>query len=150
MCKVTHIIQQNTEDTTMKYFATISSTNQNITQCQFGIEVDIDDNAEKKEIELKIDKAAETLKAAVNRTLNLKPLVKVSAPAQLPAPTATSRQVPVPATPGQIKFMKDLTKKCGTTFPKWCQEKGINPDEITKEDAKNWIPELQFKANGGF
>ena len=113
-----HIIHHNTEDTKMRVFTTINSTNQNITQCQFGIEVDIDDNAEKKEIELKINKAAETLKAAVNRTMNVKLLVKASAPAQLPASTTTSRRFPVPATPGQIKFMTDLIEKCGTTLPK--------------------------------
>ena len=131
----------------MKVFATINSTNQNITQCQFGIEVDIDDNAEKNEIDLKIDKAAETLKAAVNRTMNIKPLVK-AAPAQLPAPTATSSKISEPATPGQIKFMTDLTAKCGTTLAKWCKEQGVKPDEITKKDAMKWIPELEIKANG--
>ena len=105
-----HVIQQNTEDKKMKCFVTVNSTNQNITQCQFGIEVDIDDNAEKNEIDLKIDKAAETLKAAVNRTMNIKPLVKASAPAQLPAPapTATSSKISVPASPKQIKYMTNL------------------------------------------
>ena len=132
----------------MKFFTSISSTNQNITQCQFGIEVDIDDNAEKNEIDLKIDKAAETLKAAVNRTMNIKPLVKAAAPAQLPAPASTSSKISEPATPGQIKFMTDLTAKCGTTLAKWCKEQGVKPDEITKGDAMKWIPELEIKANG--
>ena len=131
----------------MKYFVTINSTNQ-ITQCQFGIEVNIDDNAEKNQIELKIDKAAETLKAAVNRTMNIKPLANVSAPAQLPAPAATSSKLSVPATPGQIKYMTDLAAKCGTTLAKWCKEHGVKPDEITKGDAMKWIPELEFKADG--
>ena len=132
----------------MKFFTSISSTNQNITQCQFGIEVDIDDNAEKKEIELKIDKAAETLKAAVNRTLNLKPLVKVSAPAQLPAPAATSSKFPAPASLKQVKYMTDLLEQCGMTLQKWCQEKGVPHGEITKAHAMQWIPELEAKAKG--
>ena len=133
----------------MKYFATINSTNQNITQCQFGIEVDIDDNAEKKEIELKIDKAVEILKAAVNRTtMNIKPMAKASAPAQLPAPAqaATSSKISAAVSEKQINYLTYLTSKCGTTLAKWCKEQGVKPDGITKADAMKWIPELEFKA----
>ena len=136
----------------MKCFITINSTNQNITQCQIGIEVDIDDHAEKKEIDLSIDKVAETLKAAMNRTINTKPLAKTSEPApepaQLPAPAVTSSQCPTAASEKQIKYLTFLTSKCGSSLSKWCKEQGVKKDEITKADAMKWIPELEFKAEG--
>lgn len=145
MCKVKAHNSTIEGELKMKFFTTLNSTNRN-TQCQLGIEVDIADNTEMKEIEQKIKKALESLNIAVNSAVNIKPLLNTSS--QLPAPTATSSKISAPATPGQIKFMTDLTAKCGTTLEKWCNEHGIKPDEITKKDAMKWIPELEFKAEG--
>ena len=112
-------------------------------QCQFAIEVNLDDDAEMDEIQEKTNKATAALKIAVNSVINIKALNNASAsnsPKQLPTDSAS---------PGQRKFLKDLTGKCGTTLKKWCQSKGVNENEITGAHCQEWIPELRekLKAN---
>ena len=72
--------------------------------------------------------------------INIKALnnsVVAKAPKQLPTDQAS---------PGQIKYLKDLTGKCGTTLKKWCQSKGVSENNITGGHCQEWIPELQKKA----
>lgn len=120
----------------MKLTAELNLTNQG-NQCQFGVEIELDDNADIDEIREKTNKATAALKMAVNSVINIKALNNTSAsdyPKQLPADSASS---------GQIKYLKDLTRKCGTTLKKWCQSKGISEDKITGKNCQEWIPELQ-------
>ena len=66
-------------------------------QCQFGIEADLDDNAEMDEIQEKTNKATAALKIAVNSVINIKALNNVpaaKAPKQLPTDQASPGQIP--------------------------------------------------------
>lgn len=113
-------------------------------QCQFRIETEIDDNAEMDEIHEKTNKATAALKIAVNSVINIKALNNApaaKAPKQLPTDQAS---------PGQIKYLKDLTGKCGTTLKKWCQSKGVSENNITGGHCHEWIPELQKKAENEY
>ena len=123
----------------MKLTASLTLNNQS-SQCQFDIEVNLDDDAEMDEIQEKTNKATAALKIAVNSVINIKALNNVpaaKAPKQLPTDQAS---------PGQIKYLKDLTGKCGTTLKKWCQSKGVSENNITGGHCQEWIPELQKKA----
>lgn len=123
----------------MKLTASLTLNNQS-SQCQFDIEVNLDDEAEMDEIQEKTNKATAALKVAVNSVMNMKALNNVSA-------TKSPKQLPTDqASPGQIKYLKDLTGKCGTTLRKWCQSKGVSENNITGGHCQEWIPELQKKA----
>lgn len=127
----------------MKLTVELNLVNQG-NQCQFGIEADLDDNAEMDEIQEKTNKATAALKIAVNSVLNIKALNNApaaKAPKQLPTDQAS---------PGQIKYLKDLTGKCGMNLKKWCQSKGVSENNITGGHCQEWIPELQKKAENEF
>ena len=126
----------------MKLTAELNLTNQG-NKCQFGVEIELDDNADIDEIREKTNKATAALKMAVNSVINIKALNNVpvsNLPKQLPTDSASQ---------GQRKYLKDLTGKCGTTLKKWCQSKGVNENEITGAHCQEWIPELRekLKAN---
>ena len=57
----------------MKLTVELNLVNQG-NQCQFGIEADLDDNAEMDEIQEKTNKATAALKIAVNSVINIKAL----------------------------------------------------------------------------
>jgi len=79
------------------------------------------------------------LKVAVNDAMGLKSIGNAqmpSKPKQLPTDAAS---------PGQIKYLNDLTSKCGTTLDRWCKEHGVSKDEITAKHCQEWIPELLEK-----
>ena len=123
----------------MKLTVELNLVNQG-NQCQFGIEADLDDDAEMEEIQEKTNKATAALKIAVNSVINIKVLNNApaaKAPKQLPTDSASQ---------GQRKYLKDLTGKCGTTLKKWCQSKGVNESEITGAHCQEWIPELQERV----
>ena len=127
----------------MKLTASLTLNNQS-SQCQFDIEVNLDDDAEMDEIQEKTNKATAALKIAVNSVINIKALNNApaaKAPKQLPTDQAS---------PGQIKYLKDLTGKCGTTLKKWCQSKGVSENNITGGHCQEWIPELQKKAENEY
>jgi len=127
----------------MKLTASLTLNNQS-SQCQFDIEVNLDDDAEMEEIQEKTNKATAALKIAVNSVINIKALNNApaaKAPKQLPTDQAS---------PGQIKYLKDLTGKCGTTLKKWCQSKGVSENNITGGHCQEWIPELQKKAENEY
>ena len=109
-------------------------------QCQFAIEVNLNDDAEMDEIQEKTNKATAALKIAVNSVINIKALNNApaaKAPKQLPTDQAS---------PGQIKYLKDLTNKNGTNLKAWCKDHGVSPDNITGAHCKEWIPELLEKS----
>ena len=132
----------------MRLKANIILEHQN-NQCQFGIEIDLDDEAEMSEIRSKTHKAMTALKVTINEALSIKELNTTSKPLAVP------KQLPVDtASQGQIKYLNDLTSKCGTTLKHWCQDHGVEESKITAQHCKEWIPELknkaQSKSNDGF
>ena len=123
----------------MKLTAELNLTNQG-NQCQFGVEIELDDNADIDEIREKTNKATAALKIAVNSVINIKALNNApaaKAPKQLPTDQAS---------PGQIKYLKDLTNKNGTNLKAWCKDHGVSPDNITGAHCKEWLPELLEKS----
>ena len=123
----------------MKLTTSLILNNQS-NQCQFAIEVNLDDDAEMDEIQEKTNKATAALKTAVNSVINIKALNNTAAaksPKQLPTDQAS---------PGQIKYLKDLTNKNGTNLKAWCKDHGVSPDNITGAHCKEWIPELLEKS----
>ena len=113
-------------------------------QCQFGIEIEIDDKAEIDQIRTQSCKAMTALKIAVNEAMTMRSLDKAQEP---PKP----KQLPNgAASEGQIKYLNDLASKCGTTLHKWCQEHGVNKNAITAQHCKEWIPELKQKIEKSF
>lgn len=128
----------------MRFKANIILEHQN-NQCQFGIEIDLDDEAEMSEISSKTNKAVAALKTMVNEAMTL------SQPNTIFTDVQASKQLPTgPATSGQLKFLKDLTGKCNTTLKKWCQSKGVDESSITGGHCQKWIPELQEKIKDNF
>ena len=130
----------------MRLKANIILEHQN-SQCQFGVEIDLDDEAEMNEIRSKTHKAMTALKVTINEALSIKELNTTSKPLAVP------KQLPVDAaSQGQIKYLNDLTSKCGTTLKHWCQDHGVEESKITAQHCKEWIPELKNKAqsNDGF
>ena len=128
----------------MRFKANIILEHQN-NQCQFGIEIDLDDEAEMSEISSKTNKAVAALKTMVNEAMTL------SQPNTIFTDVQASKQLPTgPATSGQLKFLKDLTGKCNTTLKKWCQSKGVDESSITGGHCQKWIPELQEKLKDNF
>ena len=76
----------------MKLTVELNLVNQG-NQCQFGIEADLDDNAEMEET----NKATAALKIAVNSVINIKALNNApaaKAPKQLPTDQASPGQIP--------------------------------------------------------
>lgn len=127
----------------MRFKANIILEHQN-NQCQFCIEIDLDDEAEMSEIRSKTHKAMTALKVTINEALSIKELNTTSKPLAVP------KQLPVDAaSQGQIKYLNDLTSKCGTTLKHWCQDHGVEESKITAQHCKEWIPELwkKLKAN---
>ena len=123
----------------MKLRAVVNLVNQN-NQCQFGIEIELDENSELDEIQEKTNKATAALKIAINSVVNIKALNNT------PAVSSKPKQLPGdPASQGQIKYLNDLTSKCGTTLNRWCKEHGVKQDSITGAHCKEWIPELNQK-----
>ena len=123
----------------MKLRTIVNLENQN-NQCQFGVEVDLDDNAEFDEIQERTNKATAALKMAINTVVNIKALNNT------PAASSKPKQLPGdPASQGQIKYLNDLTSKCGTTLNRWSKEHGVKQDSITGAHCKAWIPELNQK-----
>ena len=123
----------------MKLTTSLILNNQS-NQFQFAIEVNLNDDAEMDEIQEKTNKATAALKIAVNSVINIKALnnsVAAKAPKQLPTDQAS---------PGQIKYLKDLTNKNGTNLKAWCKDHGVSPDNITGAHCKEWIPELLEKS----
>ncbi len=112
---------------------------------QFGVELEFDDDADMAEISSKTNKAVTALKTMVNEAMTL------SQPKTVSTDVQASKQLPTGlATPGQLKFLKDLTGKCNTTLKKWCQSKGVDENSITGGHCKKWIPELQEKVKDNF
>lgn len=125
----------------MKLTTTLSLKNQE-NQCQFGIEMELDDELEIGQIKAQTNKAMTALKIAVNEAMNMKPIDNTHL-------TAKPKQLPTDvASPGQIKYLNDLTSMCGTTLNKWCQAHGVNKNAITAQNCQEWIPELQQRAKG--
>jgi hypothetical protein len=109
----------------------------------------LDDEAEMSEIRSKTHKAMTALKVTINEALSIKELNTTSKPLAVP------KQLPVDAaTAGQLKFLNDLTSKCGATLKHWCQAHGVAECKITAQHCIEWIPELknkaQSKSNDGF
>ena len=119
----------------MKLRAIVNLENQN-NQCQFGVEIDIDDNAEYDEIQERTNKATAALKIAINSVKNIKALNENQTP-QKPKQLPTDQ-----ATPKQKMFLESLLKQNNYTTKRWCKEQGISENEITAAHCKEWIPEL--------
>ena len=127
----------------MKLTTSLTLTSQD-KQCQFGVEIEIDDKAEIDQIRTQFCKAMTALKIAVNEAMTMKSLDNAQEP---PKP----QQLPNdPASPKQIKYLNDLMTQCGTTLHKWCQEHGTNKNAITAQHCKEWIPELKQKIEKSF
>lgn len=61
-------------------------------------------------------------------------------------PTATYDEDFVPATAGQIKALCGAAKKIQKTFVEVCQHYGVDPDHLSKDDARDIISELNDKT----
>ena len=117
------------------------------TECHFQIstELELDEAASKEERESKLKIMSETLQTgAINSIISKR--MKDATPhnkvhKQLPTDAATA---------GQIKYLEDLTSKCGTTLSKWCKENGVNVNDITAKNCKEWIPILLEKAKNNY
>ena len=122
----------------MKLTTSLTLTSQ-YKQCQFGVAAEIDEKAGIDQIRTQTNKAMAALEVAVNGVVTMRSLDNAQEP---PKP----QQLPNdPASPKQIKYLNDLTSKCGTTLGRWCKEHGVSKDEITAKHCKEWIPELLEK-----
>ena len=119
----------------MKLRAVVNLENQN-NQCQFGIEIELDENSELDEIQEKTNKATAALKMAINSVVNIKALNE-NQTSQKPKQLLTDQ-----ATPKQKMFLESLLKQNNYTTKRWCKEQGVSENEITAAHCKEWIPEL--------
>ena len=110
----------------MKLTTTLNLTKQN-NQCQFSVEIDLDNNADIDEISAKPHKATAALKIAVNSIINIRALNTPPPAQQLPADSAS---------PGQIKYLQELACKSGTSLKSWCKDYGFSQEMINGAQCK--------------
>ena len=110
----------------MKLTTTLNLTKQN-NQCQFSVEIDLDNNADIDEISAKTHNATAALKIAVNSIINIRALNTPPPAQQLPADSAS---------PCQIKYLQDLACKSGTSLKSWCKDHSFSQEMITGAQCK--------------
>lgn len=112
---------------------------------QFSFEFELDENNDPKDNEIKTKNAAAAFRNMINEVMTF-PLQEKSKIEVKEAKELSMEKVT--ASPSQIKYLNDLTRKCNTTLHKWCQSKGVDKNRITPQHCQEWIPELQQKAKG--
>lgn len=125
----------------MKLNSNIDVTGNN-TKLQFAVEFELDDNADITANDVKTKKVVTAFKNMINEVMSFKNNQR-----QISAETNDFRQSSTTlASPGQIKYLNDLTGKCGTDLKRWCKGHGVKQENITGAHCQEWIPELLRKS----